>query len=50
MKLAGYCEETKSLADRAMWWKAYNEQVLEETRLLRGRTSSGIKTCVIEGK
>ena len=50
MKLAGYCEETKSLADRAMWWKAYNEHMLEETRQLRGRTSSGIKTCVIEGK
>ena len=49
MKLTGYCQENRTLTDRAMWWKSYNDHVIEEIRQLRGRTSSGIKLCVIEG-
>ena len=49
MKLTGYCELNRSLTDRAMWWKSYNDHVIEEIRQLRGRTSSGIKRCVIQG-
>ena len=49
MKLTGYCQENRTLTDRAMWWKSYNDHVIEEIRQLRGRTSSGIKSCVIEG-
>ena len=49
MKLTGYCKLNRSLTDRAMWWKSYNDHVIEEIRQLRGRTSSGIKRCVIQG-
>ena len=50
MKLIGYCKENRTLTDRAIWWKSYNEYVIEEVRQLRGRMSSAIKMCYIEGE
>ena len=49
MKLSGYSEETTSLTDRALWWKSYNEEVIEEIRQQKGRVSSAIKLSVIQG-
>ena len=32
MKLSGYCNETKSLTNRALWWKSYYEYIIQEMR------------------
>ena len=39
MKLVGYGESTRSLADKVLLWKSYNEHGTEEIRQLRGRVS-----------
>ena len=49
MKLVGYAENTRSLTDKALWWKAYNEHVIKEIRQLRGRVSTEMKTNIIRG-
>ena len=49
MKLSGYCEGEKYLTDIALWWKSYNEEVIEEIRQLRGRVSCAIKLSVTQG-
>ena len=50
MKLVGYDENTQSLTDRVLWWKIYNEHVIEEIiGQLRGRVSTGMKNNIIKG-
>ena len=48
MKLVGYNENNPSLTDRALWWKVYNEHVVDEISQLRGHVSTGIKTNIIK--
>ena len=48
MKLVGYDENNRSLTDRSLWWKAYNEHVIEEIRQLRGHVSTGMKNNIIK--
>ena len=50
MTLVGYDKNTRPLIDRPLWWKAYNEHVIEEIRQLRGRMSTGTKTNMVEGE
>ena len=49
MKLVGYDENNRSLIDRALCWKAYNEHVIEEIRQLRGRVINEMKNNIIKG-
>ena len=49
MKLVGYDEKNRSLVNRVLWWKAYNEHITEEIRQLRGGVSTGMKNNIIKG-
>ena len=49
MKLVGYNKNTQSLTDKTLWWKTYNEYVIEEVRQFRGRMSTGMKNNIIKG-
>lgn len=47
-KSTGYCKDNRSLTHRAMWWKSYDEHIIEGKIQLRGMTSIGINACCIE--
>ena len=50
MKLSGYDEDNRSITDRTLWWKTYNDHVIEEIQQIRGRMSAGIKASCTQGK
>lgn len=45
----GYSEETKSLSTRTMYWKIYNEDVLNEIRQQRGKKNYDIRRTLKQG-
>ena len=50
MKLSGYDEDNRSITGRTLWWKTYNDHIIEEIRQLRGRMSGGIEASCTQGK
>ncbi len=50
MRECGMDEESKSLSERTLWWKTYNELVIYEIRQKRGKINYKIRESCVEGK
>jgi hypothetical protein len=50
MRECGMDEESKSLSERAIWWKTYNELVIYEIRQKRGKVNYKIRESCFEGE
>ena len=49
MKLVGDDADNRSLVNRALWWKAYSDHIIDEIRRLRGKFSARLKKSCNQG-